>query len=59
MITDTPLRASLPYRDCAGVALFNARGQVFIGRRSADEPAEGRGQVEAPVSQARNRSRTS
>jgi len=26
-------RDSLPYRDCVGVALFNRRGDVFIGRR--------------------------
>jgi putative (di)nucleoside polyphosphate hydrolase len=33
------LRARLPYRDNAGVALFNSRGQVFIGRRkSGDDP---------------------
>ena len=31
------LRARLPYRDCAGVALFNSRGQVFIGRRKRGE----------------------
>jgi putative (di)nucleoside polyphosphate hydrolase len=36
------LRQHLPYRDCAGVALFNARGQVFIGRRRlGDDPEEG------------------
>ncbi len=26
-------RTHLPYRPCAGAALFNARGQVFLGRR--------------------------
>jgi putative (di)nucleoside polyphosphate hydrolase len=36
------VREHLPYRDCAGVALFNARGQVFIGRRKAgDDPEKG------------------
>ena len=25
---------SLPYRPCAGVAVFNARGLVFVGRRA-------------------------
>lgn len=28
-----PRREELPYRDCAGVAVFNAEGLVFIGRR--------------------------
>jgi putative (di)nucleoside polyphosphate hydrolase len=33
------LRMRLPYRDCAGVALFNARGEVFIGcRKKGDDP---------------------
>ncbi|MDR3475942.1 MAG: RNA pyrophosphohydrolase [Devosia sp.] len=27
------LRQRLPYRDCAGIALFNRQGKVFIGRR--------------------------
>jgi putative (di)nucleoside polyphosphate hydrolase len=27
------LRQHLPYRDCVGIALFNRRGEVFIGRR--------------------------
>jgi putative (di)nucleoside polyphosphate hydrolase len=26
-------RESLPYRPCAGAAVFNAKGQVFVGRR--------------------------
>lgn len=34
------LRARLPYRDCAGVALFNAKGRVFIGRRKRGEDPE-------------------
>ncbi|HVZ13722.1 MAG TPA: RNA pyrophosphohydrolase [Bauldia sp.] len=33
----------LPYRPCVGIALFNARGQVWIGNRS-DEQAEGEGE---------------
>lgn len=33
----------LPYRPCVGVALFNAEGLVWIGRR-ADENAEGEGE---------------
>jgi putative (di)nucleoside polyphosphate hydrolase len=35
------VRQHLPYRDCAGVALFNARGQVFIGRRMVGDPEKG------------------
>lgn len=27
------LRESLPYRDCVGIVVFNALGQIFIGRR--------------------------
>jgi putative (di)nucleoside polyphosphate hydrolase len=35
------LRASLSYRDCVGIALFNHNGQVFIGRRKpVDDPEE-------------------
>lgn len=36
-----PDRETLPYRDCVGVALFNARGDVLIGRRKpADDPED-------------------
>ena len=36
------LRARLPYRDNAGMALFNAAGKVFIGRRKkGDDPEMG------------------
>ena len=28
-----PDRDKMPYRDCVGVAVFNAEGKVFIGRR--------------------------
>jgi putative (di)nucleoside polyphosphate hydrolase len=29
----------MPYRDCVGIAVFNAQGQVFLGRRkSAGDP---------------------
>lgn len=34
------LRARLPYRDCAGAALFNAKGQVLIGKRKFGEDPE-------------------
>jgi putative (di)nucleoside polyphosphate hydrolase len=33
----------LPYRPCVGIALFNAKGLVWIGNRS-DEQAEGEGE---------------
>lgn len=32
--------ARLPYRPCVGVALFNAEGRVFVGRRKPDRHAE-------------------
>ncbi|MDZ5452866.1 RNA pyrophosphohydrolase [Labrys sp. ZIDIC5] len=28
-------RSTLPYRPCAGAALFNAQGKVFVGRRKS------------------------
>ncbi|RDE09595.1 RNA pyrophosphohydrolase [Pelagibacterium lacus] len=28
-----PIRDQMPYRDCVGIALFNADGKVFIARR--------------------------
>ncbi len=34
--------ADLPYRPCVGMAVFNAKGRVWIGSRS-DEQAEGEG----------------
>ncbi len=34
------VRDLMPYRDCAGVALFNHRGQVFIGRRKMGGDSE-------------------
>ncbi len=33
-------RSDMPYRPCVGVALFNAKGLVFIGRRKADKGPE-------------------
>lgn len=36
----TPRRETLPYRDCVGAAVFNERGEVFIGRRRADDLSE-------------------
>jgi putative (di)nucleoside polyphosphate hydrolase len=34
------LRERLPYRDCAGVALFNSQGKVLIGRRKMGDDSE-------------------
>jgi putative (di)nucleoside polyphosphate hydrolase len=39
-VTLTPERLRLPYRDCAGIAVFNAKGQVFIGRRKPEDDPE-------------------
>jgi putative (di)nucleoside polyphosphate hydrolase len=30
-------RSKLPYRPCAGAALFNAAGKIFVGRRRSKE----------------------
>lgn len=35
-----PNREDLPYRDCAGAAVFNAEGLVFIGRRMPEGDPE-------------------
>jgi putative (di)nucleoside polyphosphate hydrolase len=35
-----PDREKMPYRDCVGIAVFNARGDVFIGRRRPEEDPE-------------------
>ncbi|CAN7490397.1 RNA pyrophosphohydrolase [Devosia sp. LjRoot3] len=37
-MSSIPNRESLPYRDCVGIAVFNAQGNVFVGRRKADDP---------------------
>lgn len=34
------VRHHMPYRDCAGIALFNRQGQVFIGRRKSKGDTE-------------------
>jgi len=36
----TVLRVEMPYRPCVGAALFNARGEVFIGRRKGGQGPE-------------------
>ncbi|MBU1306101.1 MAG: RNA pyrophosphohydrolase [Alphaproteobacteria bacterium] len=48
MTANRPDRQSLPYRDCVGVAIFNHQGNVFIGRRKADDGQEDRSEVQAP-----------
>ena len=35
-----PGRSAMPYRDCAGVVLFNRDGKVFLGRRNRDPKAD-------------------
>lgn len=35
-----PDREKMPYRDCVGVAVFNAQGQVFVGRRKPQGDSE-------------------
>src|SRR6218665_3213373 len=35
-----PDREKMPYRDCVGIAVFNADGQVFIGRRAPEDDPE-------------------
>jgi putative (di)nucleoside polyphosphate hydrolase len=35
-MTERPDRASLPYRDCVGIVVFNAHGNVFMGQRKAE-----------------------
>ncbi|MBJ6988449.1 RNA pyrophosphohydrolase [Devosia sp. MC521] len=39
-MSDRPDRESLPYRDCVGVALFNAQGKVFLGHRLSEGDPE-------------------
>ena len=46
--TQALARENMPYRDCAGVALFNARGQVFIGRRKSGNDPEKSPELGAP-----------
>jgi len=41
-------REKMPYRDCVGTAVFNDKGQVFIGRRRPDDSSEDRSETAAP-----------
>lgn len=43
-----PDRESLPYRDCVGIAVFNAEGKVFIARRTTGLHHESGGELLAP-----------
>lgn len=47
-MTTRPDRNSLPYRDCVGIAVFNSRGEVFIGRRRNMTPSDGDAADSAP-----------
>ncbi|RUT30014.1 RNA pyrophosphohydrolase [Arsenicitalea aurantiaca] len=47
-MTTSSAREALPYRDCVGVALFNAKGAVFIGRRKHDGDPEDSSEMGAP-----------
>jgi putative (di)nucleoside polyphosphate hydrolase len=38
----------MPYRDCVGIALFNSRGEVFIGRRCKADAPEGASELARP-----------
>lgn len=42
------VRENMPYRDNAGIALFNADGKVLIGRRLMDLNLEDKGERTAP-----------
>lgn len=42
------VRELMPYRDCVGIALFNTRGQVFIGRRMPEDDPEDNAERGAP-----------
>jgi putative (di)nucleoside polyphosphate hydrolase len=41
-------RETLPYRDCVGIAVFNGKGQVLIGRRKAQGDPEDSAELGAP-----------
>jgi putative (di)nucleoside polyphosphate hydrolase len=43
-----PDREQMPYRDCVGVAVFNADGRVFVGRRMPATNPEDTSETEAP-----------
>lgn len=43
-----PDREKMPYRDCAGAAVFNDKGLVFIGRRMPEHDPEDKSESTAP-----------
>ena len=43
-----PDRETMPYRDCVGIAVFNAQGNVFVGRRKAGVHWETENELTAP-----------
>jgi len=43
-----PKREELPYRDCVGIAVFNAEGLVFIGRRIPAGNPEDTSEMDSP-----------
>jgi putative (di)nucleoside polyphosphate hydrolase len=48
MTRTLPDRQSMPYRDCVGIALFNAEGKVFVARRIPEEDPEDNSEAFAP-----------
>jgi putative (di)nucleoside polyphosphate hydrolase len=45
---DVPQRDAFPYRDCVGLAVFNARGEVFLGRRKPEDDPEDSSEMGSP-----------
>ena len=43
-----PDREKMPYRDCVGTAVFNDKGQVFIGRRKPEDDPEDSSEFGSP-----------
>lgn len=43
-----PKREEMPYRDCVGIAVFNAEGLVFVGRRMPAGNPEDASEAAAP-----------
>ena len=43
-----PDREQMPYRDCVGVAVFNADGRVFVGRRMPEDDPEHTSEAPSP-----------
>ncbi|HEV7275794.1 MAG TPA: RNA pyrophosphohydrolase [Devosiaceae bacterium] len=43
-----PDRQTMPYRDCVGTAVFNASGEVLIGRRKPEDDPEDSSEFGSP-----------